>query len=756
MKQSSASHFDLLCDIGELADLLVDAADIDGFLQQTVQMVADHLRADVGSIYIYDKNSDELVLAATRGLNPESVGKIRMHPGEGLVGQTMAKLQPLCEGCVGRNPAFKYFELAHEDPFNSFLGVPIYRGHERIGVLVVQHERTDFFHESDQMVLRAIASQLAGVIANARSIMDMSRGREVPMANGLMERLQFIKGESAVAGFAHAPVVVMGGSRPSMFYENEPADHFHCSLEKFQGAVKRTIEQITELQQRMADLLPEATALIFDAHLMVLKDPRFAPAMARHIKEGAAAPVAVRNVARLYVKRFDESGDPYIQEKAADIQDLARRLLDNLRRHDPEHPDPVTSRIVVARQMFPSDVLKLASESVAGIVLVSGAVTSHVAIIARSLKIPVIIAPRRELLQLSNGTPLLMDADMGTLYVNPSPRVIQQFSMRDSTRRQAAQSAPHMDDETHTRDGIRITLLANINLIGELALARQLKAEGIGLYRSEFPFLVRPVFPSEMEQILVYRHLFEKMPGRPVNLRTLDIGGDKLLPYLDSPLGDNPELGLRSIRFSLRHRDIFDQQLRAILRAAAGADQVGILFPMISSLEDFLQARQAVHEVRAVLEKEGLEHHSEPLLGAMIELPAVAEVIDDLAEVADFFSIGTNDFVQYMLAVDRTNEAVAVYYQPYHPAVLRSLARIVKSVEKRQKRIAVCGEVAHDLQYVSFLLGIGIRRFSVDPQFLAPLQQHIRTISVAQCQDYTQRLLAATTVAQVLDIAANF
>ncbi|MBT8341605.1 MAG: phosphoenolpyruvate--protein phosphotransferase, partial [Desulfatitalea sp.] len=293
---------------------------------------------------------------------------------------------------------------------------------------------------------------------------------------------------------------------------------------------------------------------------------------------------------------------------------------------------------------------------------------------------------------------------------------------------------------------------ANINLLSEVTLARALHAEGVGLYRSEFPFIVRSILPTEEEQRRVYEQLFEQMDGRPVYVRTLDVGGDKILPYLNLPEEANPELGLRSIRFLLKHQDVFDQQLRAILRAGHKLERVGIMFPMISSLDDFEQARQAVYDVMTDLAREGLDHAQNPAIGAMIEMPSVLAVIDELAAAADFFSIGTNDFIQYMLAVDRTNEKVAHYYQPFHPAILRTLAHLVARVRSFGKAVSVCGEVAHDTEYIPFLLGIGIRRLSVDPQFLPTVQHTISEISLARAQSYAQALLAAPSLRQVTAI----
>jgi phosphotransferase system, enzyme I, PtsP len=391
----------------------------------------------------------------------------------------------------------------------------------------------------------------------------------------------------------------------------------------------------------------------------------------------------------------------------------------------------------------------LASETVAGIVYVGGGITSHVAIIARSLNIPMIITNQTDLLRLPEGINMLMDAEMGTLYVNPSLEIRNQFEQRNEARQRAGRKGDDMQPITHTRDGVRIELFANINLLTELDLANDLKAEGVGLYRSEFPFIVRSAFPSEEEQRIVYGRLFSAMRDKPVYVRTLDIGGDKVLPYLNIPKEDNPELGLRSIRFSLQHRDIFDQQLRAILRAGANIDRLGIMFPMISSIDEFQAARQAVVEAQAALEGEGLDFHRHPDIGAMIETPALVHIMDELARQADFLSIGTNDFIQYLLAVDRTNENVASYFQPHHPSVLRALAHIVDIARQHETPTCVCGEVAHQKDFIPFLIGIGVRRLSVDPQFLPIIQKEIHNIDTGRAQAYVKHALTVSTLSEM-------
>lgn len=749
MKRKDHHHLHLLCDISELAALLTGSEDIENFLHRTVEMIARHMDADVCSIYLYDEMSGDLVLDATIGLNPAAIGNVRMKIGEGLVGTTLAKREPLNEGCARRHPGFKYFKEAGEDPFDSFLAVPILRGDEKIGVLAVQHKNRDYFGDVDIRAMQGTASQIAGAIGNARLLIESNLQKKGEAHDyRAVEPLRFIKGKMAAGGHASGPAFVFERGHVGLLdaHQDERDEKSEHSLADFHRAIQATAEQLQEYQERFARRLPESASLIFSAHLMILKDVRFMREMEKRISEGVPPAAAIRAVARHYMDLFSASTHAHIREKTNDVQDLTGRILRNLRFKDEIDQALRENRIVIARQLYPSDILRLASENVKGIILVSGGVTSHVAILARSLQIPLMIADAPQLLRLAADTPVIMDAENGSIYVKPDEEVVREYESEEKIPLAQGILSQDISPQTYSHDGVRIQLLANINLLRDLKLARELQAEGIGLYRSEFPFLIRSAVPSEEEQFFIYQQLFDEMPGKDITIRTLDIGGDKLLAYQDLKSEANPELGLRAIRFSLRHRDIFHQQLRAILRAAANTKTVRVMFPLISSLDEFQQARQAVYDCILALERENLPHHQYPLIGVLVELPSIVEIIDELAAEADFLSIGTNDFVQYMLAVDRTNEKVVDYYQPHHPAVLRSLAKIVMSANSQNKKISVCGELAHEKDYIPFLLGIGVRILSVYPKFLPSVQNIISNLKIAEAEAYAQRLLSEATI----------
>ena len=425
------------------------------------------------------------------------------------------------------------------------------------------------------------------------------------------------------------------------------------------------------------------------------------------------------------------------------------RLAKNLSGSHALESDVERHEVVIAKDVFPSDLVMLSLEEPAGVVLVGGGATSHVSILARSLQLPLFIADAPELMSVAEGAPILLDGHTGNIYVSPREDILRHFEQQKEMVAAARLGKRRPRGTTRTTDGTAVRLQANINLLSELPVAREANADGVGLYRTEFPFMIRNSFPDEEEQHLVYRQLVQGIDGKSVTFRTLDVGGDKSLSYDEHRREDNPELGLRAIRFSLRHPEMFAQQIRAILRAGADTSQLRIMFPMISSLDEFRQAKSIVATCERQLRADGIPFHDRPDLGMMVELPAVLEIADEFAAEADFFSIGSNDFVQYMLAADRGNEHVSRYYCAHHPAVLRAIARFVRTAQKHDRPVSVCGEMAQQPHYIPFLLGIGVRDLSVAPHRVGELHRLIQSIDVVSAERQAKGLLSESTVAGV-------
>ncbi|OVE81061.1 phosphoenolpyruvate--protein phosphotransferase [bacterium M21] len=746
-------HLNLLCSVNELSSLLAGSHDVDTFLDRVCQMVMDHIRADVCSIYLLDENSNELYMKANKGLNVTTVGMIRMGASEGLVGACLASRRPVCEGKASTNPNYKSFTGLNEEEFEAFLAVPIQRGLERIGVLVLQRREQDTFDEHDVLALQATASQLASAIENARILLALRAQDDTPDAVASVE-MQLIKGQVASPGFAfHRSVRIERAADDWLYIPGNVSRTF--DVEDFRQALAETEQQLEELESKLEVKLPEMASMIFSAHMMMLKDPEFTGAMEELIAQGSCASQAIRSIALKYVDIFHRSPNAYIREKTSDVKDLARRLMGNLMRTVVDACIACEGRIIIAHDLYPSDLLKLSNENVGGIILGNGGVTSHIAILARSMKIPMVISADARLSKIEYDTPILIDAEIGNIFIYPTPQVIKEFEERNQ-RRELVQEAEVLD-ETRTICGEKVQIMGNINLLSDLTQANQLKVEGVGLYRTEFPFLIRTDFPSESDQITIYHHLLESMEDRPVTFRTLDVGGDKALSYFhDMHMEENPVMGMRSIRFSLEFPDIFKEQIRAILCAASGHSHTRLMFPMITGIEEFIRARALVDETLAEMKADNVPHLARPQIGMMVEVPSVIPLIDDLAEMADFFCIGTNDFTQFMLAVDRNNEKVQSYFVPNHPCILRALNTIASAALSHGTDLSICGEMAHNLKHVPFLLGIGIRTLSVDSQYLPALQNGIGQISVADCEAHAAALLKEPTIDAINTFQSEF
>jgi phosphotransferase system, enzyme I, PtsP len=739
------NHLQMLRDVEEIHHLFSETRNIDGFLTRIVEMVASHLHTVVCSIYLYDEEKQTLSIKANTGLNQETYRAVSLKLGEGLVGTSLKELRPMCIKRASQSPEFKFFPGLNEEQFDSFLAVPIRLGTTRIGVLVVQRDKNHPFNDTDTVTLQVIASQLASIISQIRMLLSIGIKHQEKLPEVFEEGICLIKGKGASSGYAYAP--------SSRYISEKPLSHFSkityeksYTLDDFYKAVEQTRRQLEDLQQKVEEKLSDVASLIFTAHLLILKDKSFIGAMAELIRAGTPAPTAILEISKKYIDAFAASQNQIIKEKKQDIEDLLFRLMNNLLSQDSDQP-LTSGHIVIARELYPSDLLTMSSENVAGIILISGGVTSHISVLARSLQIPLVIADDQKFLQIPNNTPIILDATHGNIYLNPTDSIIHEFETNKNTAAALQHNKELMDKETHTTDGLRITLLANINLLSDIALARASNSDGVGLYRTEFPFLIRTDFPTEEEQFIIYQKIVKGMAGKPVTFRTLDIGGDKLLTYYEMK-EQNPSLGFRSIRFSLKHKDVFVQQIRAILRAGHDAD-LRIMFPMISSIDEFMLAKEILAEAIGDLQKKNIKHNNTPQIGIMVEIPSIIPLLDEIAQEADFFSIGTNDLIQFFLAVDRTNEKVASFYTPAHPAILRSLKIIADIGIKNKKPVSVCGDMAHDIRFIPFLIGIGIHTLSIDPFYIPRIKQAILALDSTEAKEMAHTVLAMAKIADI-------
>ncbi len=737
-------NIELICDIAERIAFADEGEDRGVLLQDVAYSIAEHMAADVCSIYIYDEIEKTLFLRATQGLDMCAVGSVKLSLEEGITGQALRELRPICVGQASRESAYKFFPGIKEEQYEAFLAVPIIRGTRKIGVLVLQATECDYFKENDVSALRAIATQLATMFESVKLLKEARKGLGIKEIPSITCSKDILRGRSASKGVAKGVSCVLD-ARVDDYDKESQSKLLGADINAFESALKRTIDQIKELQVTTSEQLADVAVLIFSAHLLILEDEQFTGRIRELIIDGVDAFYAVNTVVNEYVQIFSNSAVPMIQEKILDVKDLGKRLGRNLS-FSKEFNSDYSGQIVAVKELLPSDILKFSAENVEGLIICSG-VTSHNAIICRSLRIPMVAVSRDLFESIPDGLPLLMDASQGIIYLNPNDEILNQYMELEKTWN-ILNDASDIKDIRRTSCGEIVEIMANINLLSDLEPARHFKANGIGLYRSEFPFIVRNDFPSEEEQTHIYSRLVDSMNGLPVTLRTLDIGGDKMLSYYSNVTEANPFLGMRAIRFSLQNRDIFSQQLRAFLRAGVEAD-ARIMFPLIASVDDFIAAREIVFECMDQLEGEGVQVNRQIQLGVMMELPSAVEVAEELATEADFLSIGSNDLVQYMLAVDRTNEQVSELYKSHHPAILRAINRIVIAAKQADKPVSICGDLATETHMIPFLLGIGLRTLSIDIGSAPAVERAVSLIDIAKAEEFSSKLLKMGKIQEI-------
>jgi phosphotransferase system enzyme I (PtsI) len=522
---------------------------------------------------------------------------------------------------------------------------------------------------------------------------------------------------------------------------------------RFEAALIQTRMQILEMQQRIAESLGAKDAAIFDAHLLVVEDRTLIDEVLRKLEADLCNVEWVfQEVATNYAETLSKIDDPYLRERALDIEDVTKRVIRNLQGKEPKAGlAPTDPHIIVAHNLTPSDTATMHRDRVLGIATDLGSRTSHTAIMARSLEIPAVVGLHDVTEKLETGQEVLLDGSNGLVIVDPTPETLAHYGEVEARRiRVVAQLRELRETTSTTRDGRHIVLSANIELPDDVDSVAANGAEGIGLYRTEFLYLNRTTLPAEEEQYETYRKVAERVAPNPLIIRTFDLGGDKVAPGTVDVFDElNPFLGWRAIRFCLENIDIFKTQLRAILRASA-VGNIKIMFPMISGLDELRRAMSILHECKTELGKSGLEFSDATEAGAMIEIPSAAISADMLAREVDFFSIGTNDLIQYTVAVDRVNEKIAHLYEPTHPAVLRLLKMIADAAHGNDIWVGVCGEMAGDIALSPILVGLGMDELSVSATLVPRVKRAVQTLAVPECQQLIEESLKLHTASEIL------
>ena len=738
-----------------------DATNFREALDLIVREVRDEMGTEVCSIYLKDagnvsnnpKNatptpSTRFCFAANVGLNHDVIGSLELGEDEGLVSWVGKRAEPLNLQDATTHPKFLLLPEIGEEPFHAFLGVPVIHQRRVLGVLVVQQREVRRFDDAEEAFLVTLSAQLAGVIAHAQAT-GAIRSLFVGNASDGDERDSRYRGVPGAPGVALGQVVVLHPPANLDRVPDREAEDVTVELLVFDRALSSVREDIERLGQRLPKSLPREERALFDAYLHMLDDAALGNDVRALIRRGQWAQGALRRVIVDHVRRFDEMEDSYLRERGADVRELGQRVLaylQDIRRKKMHFP---SASIVIGEEISAGMLAEFPADRLAGIVSMKGSGNSHVSILARSLGVPTVMGAVDLPIHGLEGQTLIVDGFYGEVVANPSAEVQSSYlDLMTQEREFAVELETLRDLPSETQDGHDVRLWVNIGLSSDITRSLEMGAQGIGLFRTEIPFMTQQRFPTEEEQRVIYRGHMVAFEPRPVTMRTLDIGGDKSLSYF--PINEeNPFLGWRGIRVTLDHPEIFLVQARAMIKANAELEGVlRIMLPMISSMGEVEEATALVARAFAEVLEEGFKV-KRPQVGVMIEVPAAVYQAREIARKVDFLAVGSNDLTQYMLAVDRNNPRVAELYQDLHPAVIQALNEVALRSHQEATPLGICGELAGTPVGAVLLVGMGYDVLSMNAINLPRIKWVVRNVSLQQTKRWLAAVLTMTDAEEI-------
>lgn len=734
----------MLTRLREIVEKVASAPRLNEALDILVTDVCQAMETEVCSVYLADNDRRCYYLMATRGLKKPRGRTVALAFDEGLVGLVGRLAEPINLADAQKHPSFKYIPAVKEDRFRAFLGVPIIQRRQLLGVLVVQQRELRQFDESEESFLVTLATQMAAILSQSQLNALFGQYRQT--------RIRALPASSGVAiaeGWMDVSLPLM-----EQVYEASTLDTA-SERERLTGALEEAANEFRRYSKRYAAGAQKETAAIFDLYSHLLSDARLRRELFAEVDKGAVAEWAVKKIIEKFAEQFAALSDGYLKERAGDLRTLGQRLLFHLD-DSIQGPNTWPARIIlVADELSATTLAEVPQDRLAGVVVRDGAANSHAAIMVRALGIPTVMGADIQP-SLLHGHTLIADGYRGELLVDPEPVLLQEYQRLISEENELSRLAEDdLQRASELKSGERVKVMLNAGLSPEHEEKLGSFVDGIGLYRTEIPFMLQSGFPSEEEQVAQYQGMLQMFNSKPVTLRTLDIGADKQLPYM--PISEeNPCLGWRGIRITLDQPEIFLIQVRAMLRANAATGNLSILLPMVTSLEEVDEARRLID--RASREVEEMIGYAipRPRLGVMLEVPSMVFMLPQLASRIDFISVGTNDLTQYLLAVDRNNTRVASMYDSLHPAVLRALAMIAHDAERFGIDLRLCGEMAGDPMCVTILIGLGYRHLSMNGRSVARVKYLLRRIDIEEAQELSRRSLDAQMTAEVRHQVAAF
>ena len=721
--------------------------ELDSALVRMVYQVKEALKTDCCSIYLADNQNRHFILMASDGLAKHSLGKTTIGFSEGLVGLVGQREEPINIPDAKAHPDFIHAPEVEEDEFHAFLGTPIIHQRKTLGVISIQQKEARSFNENEEAFLVTLSAQLAMALANAEIRLSLN---ETQGSTTVVKQLQGIAGSPGIA-LGNTVVIQPQANLSDLSLEKNNNSDQQCAL--FKGAVNKTRSDFEKMSEKLAGIIQDNSLDIFDFYQQILIDANLGKEVTAKINQGWSVKSALKLVIDHYTVQFEALEDPYLRERASDIRDLGNRLLFNLQSEVDAKREFPEYFILVAEEVTATMLAEYQHKGLKAIISLSGSNNSHSAILARALNLPAIMGVDSVHLGQLDKKTVIVDGYSGDLFIDPNEtlkREYQALIVEENTLSQKVKTV--VDLPSITLDGQSIELLLNAGLSSGFEQSKDSGASGIGLYRTEIPFMNRSCFPSEQEQTNWYEKVLNAFPQQPVTMRTLDVGGDKSLPYF--PITeDNPFLGWRGIRITLDHPEIFLLQIRAMIRANQHCKNLEIMLPMISSVEEVDDSIKLINKAYLELSSEVFLEQganlARPKIGIMLEVPSVIFQLKELSERVDFFSVGSNDLTQYLLAVDRNNSRVSNLYDAFHPAVLRAINNIAQESTKYNIPISLCGELASEPAGALLLLAMGYDKLSMNPHNIARIKWIIRHINYQQSKDILSKALSLSTAREV-------
>lgn len=712
------------------ADHLTDA------LLILVQRVRDAVHADAVSVYLIDNKCVEYVLIATEGLNKQAQSRVRIPLDKGLIGLVGKREEPLNIDNAHLRAEFHHNPLLGEDHLNGFLGVPIIQHRKLYGVLTVQQEESRCFDDAEEAFLITLAAQLGGIIAHAEATGELDELTQPKLLGPKKpDTVQIaLNGMGSVPGVAIGTAIVVYPSADIDAVPRQIVEDIEEEISLFYEALQNARDNMHRLGRRMKGSVGDDEHALFDVYLRMMdKDSLGAEVVDEIRREHLSAQAALAAVIKKHVQQFENMKDDYLRERASDFRDIGRRVLAELQSFQQDEVDYPRRTILIGDEITAAELAEVPEGQLAGVVSAKGSNNSHVAILARALGVPTVMGVRGLKLEQISRKAMIVDGYYGHVFVSPSKALLAEYKQLVQEEDELNQRLVNLRDKpAETTDKHRVSLQVNTGLAMDSGLSMSVGAEGVGLYRSEVPFMSRDRFPSEDEQYIIYRQILKAFAPRFVTMRTLDIGGDKMLPYFPVE-EENPYLGWRGIRVTLDHPDVFLLQVRAMMRANEELNNLRIMLPMITTLSEVDEAIYLINQAYAELLEEGC-HIVKPEVGVMIEVPAAVYQARELAKRVDFLSVGSNDLTQYLLAVDRNNARVAGLYDSLHPSMIRTLIKIIEGGHAAGVKVSVCGEMANDPLAVILLLAMGFDTLSMNSSSLPRVKWVIRSFSLANAR----------------------